>query len=102
MDKEQQFEEYLKANEEQLKDLTVSARKILENTEAAAKDFQNFKENSFFPSQQQVYQINNRLIPVEKNNHIDFRKTIEYTVLKWCAIINSIILFLFFILLITI
>lgn len=98
-----QFEEYLEQSHEQLVLLSESTKRILRITEASAADFKNFKENAFFPSVEQMNRINQRLNEVERSSKsVDFRVTMEYTILKWCAIVNSIILFLFFILLITI
>lgn len=98
-----QFEEYLEQSHNQLVLLAESTKRILSITEASAEEFKNFKENAFFPSVQQMSRINERLIDVEsKSKNVDFRETIEYTILKWCTIINSIILFLFFILLMTV
>lgn len=99
-----EFEKYLEQNYEQLVLLFKSTERILRIMEASAAEFKNFKEHSFFPSVDQTKRVNERLIDVEKsiNNSIDFRSTIEYTILKWCSIINCIILLLFFILLITV
>lgn len=96
-----QFEEYLEKSHEQLVLLSKSTERILTITEATAAEFKNFKKHSFFPSVTQMDRINNRLIKVEiQNKKNDFKKTVEYTIIKWCSIINSIIIFLFFILLI--
>lgn len=89
-----EFEKYLEQNYEQLVLLSKSTERILSITEASAADFKNFKKHSFFPSVTQMDRINNRLIKVEiQSKKNDFKKTVEYTIIKWCVIIIFVILF---------
>lgn len=87
MDEHQNFIEYLNKNQEQIEKLT----ELISHSTMASEDFYRFRDHAFYSAMNQLNQINKRLTETETTAHSNFLNTKQYTFLKWCAIINSLI-----------